>query len=84
MTGPRDEKDREEAEAKRDELVGRYDNAMYSDLLGQFGGPGAPNDDYLRGLTDASQDEYNAAGHDFRNDAETRPDGEQKPYSDDL
>lgn len=67
--------------AAHDAYLGDLDLLRYGDLMDDFGGPGAPSDEYFRSLTGASRSQYRAAGHDFRNDAGVRP---MKDYSPDV
>lgn len=62
-------------------LLGRLDQDRFGDLLGQFGPSGPPTDENLRRLTNSSKKDFDAAGHDFRNDSGIRP---PKPYSNDF
>ncbi|QQG47466.1 MAG: hypothetical protein HY044_05090 [Candidatus Woesebacteria bacterium] len=72
---------KDEEQAKRDTLVGRFDRAMYGDLLNKFGPPATNDDDEFDAqVTGSTPSDLRAAQHDARNDAEIR---ESKPNSND-
>jgi hypothetical protein len=54
-------------------LIGRFDRALYGDLLDQFGPPGPDTDEYLAQITGSTVKEVRGAHHNARNDSGIRP-----------
>ncbi len=66
---------------KRASLIGRFDCAMYGDLLENFGPGGPMSDEYLAQITGSSVSDVRSAHHNARNDSgvrDAKPDANPK------